>query len=162
MLTVLLAVLTTGGVTWWLRRPRVTAGPLAVAAAFVPAAPVAPHSGYEARLIIVSGIDVDQDRSFQVGSGPVTVGSGATCDLRLADVTGVASQHARLWWRDGRLMLHHIAPGHTTLVGGRDVTWAAIEDGDEIAIGPYVLRCTLTPGTPGKEADLSEATEKVK
>jgi hypothetical protein len=49
-----------------------------------------------------------------------------------------------MWWRDGRLMLHHIAPGHVTTLAGQSVVWAAVEDGDEVSVGPYVLRC-LSP-----------------
>jgi hypothetical protein len=46
-----------------------------------------------------------------------------------------------MWWRDGRLMLHHIAPGHVTTLAGESIMWAAVEDGDEVGVGPYVLQC---------------------
>ena len=48
-----------------------------------------------------------------------------------------------MWWRDGRLMLHHLAPSQVTIVSGRHIIWTTLEDGDEAAIGPYLLRIAL-------------------
>jgi predicted component of type VI protein secretion system len=43
-------------------------------------------------------------------------------------------------------MLHHVAPGQVTTLAGKSVVWAAVEDGDEVSIGPYVLRCLIRQG----------------
>ena len=63
--------------------------------------------------------DLDEGRLFQVSEKPVTIGTGDNCDIRLPASEGIAEEHARLWWRDGRLMLHHIAPDLVTFVGSR-------------------------------------------
>jgi hypothetical protein len=37
-------------------------------------------------------------------------------------------------------MLHHLDRGSVTQVNGRQVDWVSINEHDEIAIGPYLLR----------------------
>jgi hypothetical protein len=104
----------------------------------------APDATPEATLVITSRDD--RGHSFQVGRQPVTLGSGQTCAIGLSAAPGVAAEHARIWWRDGRLMLHHLAPGQlTTAVGGRSVTWAVLEHGDEVWIGPHKLSVSTAP-----------------
>jgi hypothetical protein len=36
-------------------------------------------------------------------------------------------------------MLHQTTRVGQTLVGGREVTWASLDDGDEIKIGPHLI-----------------------
>ena len=86
---------------------------------------------------------MDEDRSYQVNGEPVTIGSGPRCDIKLLAAPGVLPEHARMWWRDGRLMLHHLAPSQVTIVSGKHILWTALNDGDEAAIGPYLLRIAL-------------------
>ena len=92
----------------------------------------------EAAVLVTS--DLDEGRWFRVSEKPATIGTGENCYIRLPTAAGIAEEHARLWWRDGRLMLHHIAPDLATLVGSRKIIWTILEDGDEAAIGPYTLR----------------------
>lgn len=96
---------------------------------------------FQATVLVTSVLE--EDRRYQVVGEPATIGSGARCDIRLPDAPGVFTEHARLWWRDGRLMLHHLAPGQVTIVSGRHIIWTTLEDGDEAAIGPYLLRIAL-------------------
>lgn len=79
-------------------------------------------------------------RRFQVGNAPVVIGWGEGCGIRFAKAPDVAAEHARVWLRDGRLMIHHIASGQTTAVADQPVTWASLSKDDEISIGPYSLR----------------------
>ena len=96
--------------------------------------------------------DLDECRLFRVSEKPVTIGTGDNCDIRLPASEGIAEEHARLWWRDGRLMLHHIAPDLVTFVGSRKIIWTTLEDGDEAAIGPYMLRIRVgAQETPTRE-----------
>jgi VWFA-related protein len=135
------ALLGLGGTRWFLRRraPRqVLPGKRALART----AYEAPDAPSKAIVVVTGG--PSEDLRFELGEGPVTIGSGNRCAIRLPATPGFAEQHARMWWRDGRLMLHHIASGHVTTLAGRSVVWAAVEDGDEVSVGPYVLRC-LTP-----------------
>jgi VWFA-related protein len=76
----------------------------------------------------------------EVGAEPVTIGSSASCQVRLPPAADVAGEHARLWVRDGRPMLHHLARGHHTWIGERAIDWASLHDGDEVRIGPVSLR----------------------
>jgi uncharacterized protein YegL len=90
------------------------------------------------RTLKLTGPGIDQ--SFEVGDEPVTLGTSSECQIRLEEGEGaVAVQHARVWLRDGNLMLHHLAPLHESLVGGRPVSWVSLETGDEVDIGPYRL-----------------------
>jgi hypothetical protein len=95
----------------------------------------------QATVLVTSALD--EDRRYQVIGEPATIGSSARCDIRLPVAPGVFPEHARLWWRDGRLMLHHLAPSQVTVVSGKHIIWTTLEDGDEAAIGPYLLRIAL-------------------
>jgi len=114
-----------------------------------PTAHPAAEATPEATLVITSGYlsGQDQGHSFQVGRQPVTIGSGETCAIRLSATPEVAAEHARIWWRDGRLMLHYLATGQQPIVvgGKRIIDWVALQDGDEIRIGPYTLSVSTTP-----------------
>lgn len=87
-----------------------------------------------------------------LGEGPITIGTAEDCRARVETCSGVAAQHARIWQRDGRPMLHHVAAGYQTQVNGGSVEWATLNDGDEIAIGPYrfqfVSQLQSEPATP--------------
>lgn len=122
-----------------LRRRRTRGGPSKEATPLAPSSYAAPISTWKAGIVITSG--PDQGRTFKVGEQPVTVGSGDGCAIHLSAAAGVGAEHARIWWRDGRLMLHHIAPRLRTMLAEKAVVWAALEDGDEVSIGPHVLRC---------------------
>jgi VWFA-related protein len=135
-------------------RRRSSGGPLTEARALARGTYEMPSAPSRATVIVVLG--PDQGCSFEIGDQPATIGSGNTCTIRLPAAPGLAQQHARLWWRDGRLMLHHIAPGHVTTLAGKSVAWAAAEDGDEVSVGPYVLRCVSPPG--GEEGPPVETT----
>ena len=38
-------------------------------------------------------------------------------------------------------MLHHLAGSrYSTVIGGKALRWAVLEDGDEIVVGPHRLR----------------------
>ena len=99
--------------------------------------------GFASQATVLVTSQQAKDRRYEVVDKPVTIGSGAHCDIRLPAAPGVFPEHARLWWRDGRLMLHHLAPSQVTIVSGRHIIWTALQDGDEAAIGPYLLHIAL-------------------
>jgi len=138
----LVATLTGIGAARWLLRRRVAGGALSGKRTLARTAYEAPDAPSKAIVVVTSG--PSEGLRFELAEEPVTIGSGNRCAIRLPAAPGLAEQHARMWWRDGRLMLHHIASGHVTTLAGRSVVWAAVEDGDEVSVGPYVLRC-LTP-----------------
>ena len=93
-----------------------------------------------AQLLIVDG--PDKGKSVPLGEEAVTLGADRDCTLKLANPDGrVGGHHARIWLREGHFMLHHLeGADFATHVGGRQVAWAVLEDGDEIVIGPHRLR----------------------
>ncbi len=105
-----------------------------------------------ARLLVVDG--PDKGKSVPLGEEPVTLGADADCTLTLANPDGrVGGHHARIWLREGHFMLHHLEGARfVTLVGEKQVSWAVLEDGDEIAVGPHRLRFehTPAPGAPDR------------
>ncbi len=74
---------------------------------------------------------------------PVTVGWAHEAQIQLPQVEGVESNHARLWWRDGTLMLHHLGGG-TTAVNGATVRWTSLGEGDSIRFGPFLYEYRAT------------------
>lgn len=75
----------------------------------------------------------------ELGHQPATIGTSGDCTVTLEPLPGVASEHLRVWWRDGKHMLHHVGKGAVTVVNGQPVEWASLRPGDTIGIGPYTL-----------------------
>jgi hypothetical protein len=88
-------------------------------------------------------------RSFQLGDQPGTLGAAPSSNIPLPAAPGVAQEHARFWWRDRKLMLHHLATGQETIVNGKHIVWTSIEDGDEFWIGPYLVQMSQVNSVPG-------------
>ncbi|MDE3096657.1 MAG: VWA domain-containing protein [Chloroflexota bacterium] len=76
-------------------------------------------------------------RVFELGAGPAIVGSSRrTATILLPAEDGVAPEHARIWLRDGRYLLHHTSGAHRrTLVGGHPADWVVLEPGDDVQFG---------------------------
>ncbi len=71
-----------------------------------------------------------------LGTAPVTIGFTADCTVQLPNGSrGPGLERARIWWRDGSFMLHNLSRAGNLQIGGKPVTWAVLEDGDEIEIG---------------------------
>lgn len=83
---------------------------------------------------------------FELAKVPATIGTAESCVVRIPTVDGVAPEHARLWWRDGSPMLHHLADGYETRVNGRLIDWASLEVGMEIQFGPVMLTFVAPDG----------------
>ena len=77
-------------------------------------------------------------RVYELGTGAAIGTSRRDCTIVLPPSEHVAPEHARLWLRDGKYLLHH-AGGlrRKTLVAGKEVDWVTLEPGDEITIGPH-------------------------
>jgi curved DNA-binding protein CbpA len=115
----------------------------------------------------------DREETFDLGKGPVIVGSGRDCDIRLAAEPGqVAPAHAQIWFTGERFVIRSLDPLHPTLLCGQRVNWAGLDDGDEIEIGPHRLRfeavdlwdnppdfLTLEPEAAASTEEISERQE---
>lgn len=91
-----------------------------------------------ARLIICGG--PHSGSTFIVTDRPVSLGADPQCDVILeSQGDNVAPLHARIWYREGRFMIHQIADREKVQVGGRPLAWGVLEDGDELRIGHHQL-----------------------
>lgn len=78
-------------------------------------------------------------RRVAVAAEPLTVGREEGCDLVLADAA-VSREHCRLVEVDGRLRLDDLGSVNGTFRGGQRIERATLEAGDEVEVGPFVLR----------------------
>ena len=79
------------------------------------------------------------DDRVSLGDGPVTVGYTSDCMVTLVNGTGSRTERVRIWLRDGAYMLHNLSRAGSVTIAGKPVTWAVLEDGDEIRIGGQTL-----------------------
>ena len=79
------------------------------------------------------------NRHVRLSTTPLRIGSDASCDLVLRQ-DGVRPEHALAWQREDVVMLHTIDPRATSLVNGAPMSWAMLEDGDEVRLGEATLR----------------------
>ncbi|HET8943768.1 MAG TPA: VWA domain-containing protein, partial [Dehalococcoidia bacterium] len=79
------------------------------------------------------------DRRFPLGDSPVTVGYTSDCMVPLLNGAGSRTERVRIWLRDGSYMLHNLSRTGSVTIAGQPVTWAVLEDGDEIRIGGQTL-----------------------
>ena len=140
-----IAALAAFGLSRWYRRRRLRRAQLAVvapnprtaAAQGLPAAAagsiVADIDHGAGRLIALDGA---VPQSYEFTSTPLRIGSGSECEVRLAASPEVASRHAVIWMKDGKIMLRHPAgPRRPTLVAGRPIEWIILDPGDEFTVG---------------------------
>ena len=75
-------------------------------------------------------------------SEPFTIGRKSDNVLQFDNLM-VSRYHAVLNFTDGKWILQSLTQNSITMLNGKDVTTAAISDGDVIHIGPRQLRATL-------------------
>jgi hypothetical protein len=77
-------------------------------------------------------------RRFEVADEPLTLGTGPGCQIRFEPAPGIAEEHARIWYRDGKLMVHELA-GRPRGGGAATAAWLSLAPGDSFEAGPYKL-----------------------
>ena len=76
-----------------------------------------------------------------VGDKPITLGSDRTCEVVLEAEDGlVAAAHAQIWLAEDHFVIRSLSLRHATRIGGNEVNWAVLDDGDEIEIGRCRIR----------------------
>ena len=80
-------------------------------------------------------LEVSPGNKVPLGDSPITVGFSSDCVVVLSNGSSGRTERARIWRRDGNYMLHNLSRVGGVSIKGRDVTWAILEDGDEIDIG---------------------------
>ena len=86
--------------------------------------------------VVLAGRTVNR---VKIGPGGLTLGRASSNDVVLAD-SRVSKQHARLSFRDSRLLITDLDSACGTLLAGARVQEAPLTAGVEAQIGPFVLR----------------------
>jgi len=87
----------------------------------------------------------EETRTYRLGPAPVTIGYTAECDIRLPAGDGEQRERVRVWRREGRFMAHALSPSREISISGQRVSWAVLEEGDEIEIGVCRLKFHFAP-----------------
>jgi len=89
-----------------------------------------------------------EPRQVPVSGAPIKIGRAPECDIVLRD-SGVSRRHARLFARDGVLILTDLGSTNGTLVNGNRITEVALGAGDRIQLGTSSLVIETAPTGAG-------------
>jgi pSer/pThr/pTyr-binding forkhead associated (FHA) protein len=81
-----------------------------------------------------------EGREFPLGEEPAVIGASDAASTIVLAGDGIAQEHARIWLRQQRYLLHHVGGlSRKTYVGGQEADWVVLESGDEVTIGAHRL-----------------------
>ncbi len=117
-------------------------------------APVAEAIGEPlGKLIARAGPDLGSE--YKIGGRPVSIGSGRSCGV-FVDDPELSIEEARIWVRDGHLMLHRMT--RLSIVADDGVTggWSILEPGDAFEVGQHAFEFRLLqePAASQASADI--------
>ena len=96
----------------------------------------------EVKGILVSRAGSDLGSEYVVGGQPVSIGSGEHCAVRIAD-RGLSAVEARIWVRNGQLMLHRMTSLNALANEGVTGGWSILDPGDTFELGPHAFEFRL-------------------
>jgi pSer/pThr/pTyr-binding forkhead associated (FHA) protein len=100
------------------------------------------HSGSAPARLKVVAPDTAKGRTYELGD-EVTVGRATGCQVSLPDDTTVSQLHARVFRKDGRLMVEDLGSTNGTFLNRKRVTGThSLRKGDRIQVGSTVLEVT--------------------
>ncbi|MBM3289063.1 MAG: FHA domain-containing protein [Candidatus Hydrogenedentes bacterium] len=105
----------------------------------------------EIALQIVQGTNAG--KSWPLSTTPLVIGRSADCGIRIVDAT-ISRRHCQVWLDERGPRVRDLGSANETLVNGNAVDESALSLGDEIVLGPYVLRVAyvdaniVVPSTP--------------
>ncbi len=108
-----------------------------------PPAPVAAVDEVLGRVVVmdesaISGGSLEGIREYPIGSAPLTLGSGRTCDVVIPDETQtIAAEEARIWINRGRLVYHKLTTLSAMATEGVTSGWQFLDSGEEIQLGRH-------------------------
>jgi VWFA-related protein len=113
-----------------------------------------PESIGEPLGLLISRAGADLGSEYTVGGKPVSVGSGARCGVRIDDAD-MAAEEARIWIRNGHLMVHRMTKLTTMVNEGTSGGWMILEPGDTFEVGQHRFEFRLLPaqGRAGSSGD---------
>ncbi len=110
------------------------------------------------RLLATAGPLAGQ--AFSVSNQPLSIGVGTRCPIRLPDEGldphDVKPEQARVWIRDGQLMVHELR--RLTALGPAGGRWEILSPGDEFVVGTSTFTFELL-GQPSKPEPAPAAPE---
>jgi VWFA-related protein len=87
---------------------------------------------------LISRAGNDLGREYSVGGKPVSIGAGARCGVHIADPS-LAFEEARIWVRNGHLMLHRFTRLTAVEPDSSGRGWEILEEGDTFSIGQHTF-----------------------
>jgi hypothetical protein len=95
-------------------------------------------------------IDTSTNEVYALSGGPAVIGtSRRQATILMPQDADVAPEHARIWLRDGRYLLHHVGGmSRKTYVNNHEADWVVLESGDEIRLGNVRLTFEEWPHPP--------------
>ena len=101
--------------------------------------------------VLISRVGPLTGSEYIVGGKPVSIGSGTRCAVRIADPS-LPAEEARIWVRDGHLMLHRMTRLTDIAADGVSGGWTILQPGDHLDIGDHRFEFRLwTPPAPQTE-----------
>ena len=86
----------------------------------------------------ISGGSLEGIREYAIGSAPLTLGSGRSCDVVIPDETQtIAAEEARIWINRGRLVYHKLTTLSAMATEGVTSGWQFLDSGEEIQLGRH-------------------------
>ncbi|MEM1413890.1 MAG: FHA domain-containing protein [Myxococcota bacterium] len=90
----------------------------------------------------------------------IVLGRSRDCDLVLSEPT-VSGRHARLTWRDGRILVEDLGSANGTFVGKERIGQKAVRPGDDLRFGAYELAWSDPRLRPFLRAGASDTVQGV-
>lgn len=86
--------------------------------------------------------------TVEIGRAPVTLGAGSGCTVPLPVQLGrLRLEQARIWLAGDRFLFHDLSHRPRSRLGGVALSWAVLDDGDEIEIGETRLVFQMRPSS---------------
>ena len=79
------------------------------------------------------------DKTFQLGSEPVTIGRASDCEVQTHDAM-VSRKHARITWDGGSYYVEDLGSSNGVFLGQEKVQRAPFRPGDVVTCGSLVIR----------------------
>jgi VWFA-related protein len=108
--------------------------------------PVASVTEPLGRLVALTGVHAGQ--AYEIGARPVSIGSSPRCALRLEAGPDTAPEEARVWVRNGRLVVHRVATLTAMALEGASGGWVILDPGEDIELGGVRFRFELLSDAP--------------
>lgn len=90
---------------------------------------------------------------FEITPQPVVIGRTQDADIRL-DNPLISRKHVRIYVKAGKAVIEDLKSNNGTFLNGQKIEKAEVSIGDEVRIGPYLLR-VASPIAPGRKDEES-------